>query len=201
MKLFTIALTAVFLLAGAGSASAQNIDLGGSASAFYVRYGNGTFVGAGPLVTYHFNDKHAIQLVTDLRYRHTAQAIGVHGIYSVQYRRTLKRAGSPTAFFLTAGGVGGGGIHRVEGFEYIDAGHYEDGKWVPGTAQGVGWEKRTSVSLSVPWVPVVGAGIEHDITPRVAIRADATAALGPYGAMGARASGGFIVRLGKDRNY
>lgn len=88
MKPITLAIAAALLLAGPASASAQRVDVGGSASTFHVGYGNGTFVGAGPLVTYHFNDRHALQLVTDLRYQHTPYSVGVNGIYSVQYRRT-----------------------------------------------------------------------------------------------------------------
>lgn len=201
MKPFAAVFTALVVLAAATPAHAQRrVEVGASASTFHVGYGNGTFVGAGPLVTLHFNDRHAVQLVTDLRYQHNLNSIGVNGIYSVQYRRTFKRAGAPTAFFLTAGTVGGGGWHRTEGFEYIDAGHYEGGKWVPGTAQGVGWESRSRFYLTPPWVPVVGAGIERDLNTRVALRGDVTAAVGPYGAMGVRGSIGAIVRLGSNKS-
>lgn len=202
MKPFTLVIAAALLVAGPATASAQRIDVGGSASTLHVPYGEATFVSAGPLVTYHFNDRHALQVATDLRYQHTTHSVGINGIYSVQYRRTFKREGAPTALFLTAGGVGGGGWHRVEGFSYIDAGRYEGDKWVPGTAQGVGWETRSRFSLTPPWVPVVGAGIERDITPRVALRGDVTAAIGPHGPlwlMGVRGSAGAIVRLGKPR--
>ena len=197
MKPFTFALTAALLLvAGAGSAQAQQVDIGASASTFAVAYGNGTFAGAGPMVTVHFNEKHAVQVVTDLRYQHTPYSTGVNGIYSVQYRRTFARAAAPTKFFLTAGAVGGGGWHRVEGFTYIDAGHYENGKWVAGTLEGTGYKAMSRFSLTPPWVPVVGAGIERDVTSRIAVRADVTGAFGPYGALGVRASAGAIVRLG-----
>ena len=184
-------------LAGVQPASAQQVDVGGTISDFYVAYGNGNFVGGGPMVTVHFNERHAMQVVTDLRYRRFENARSVTGLYSVQYRRTFHRAASPTSFFLTAGAVGGVSWARVSGFSYIDTGHYEDGKWIASGPTGVGWETQSRFRMTPPWVPVLGAGIERNITKRVALRADATSAVGPYGAIGVRVSAGAVVQLKK----
>jgi hypothetical protein len=205
MKPLAAAFTALFVLAAATPAHAQRrVEVGASASTLHVVYGHDTFVNAGPTVTVHFNDRHAVHVGVDLSYRSHLDSAGVNGLYSVQYRRSF-RAGSPTRLFLTAGGVGGVGFHHIEGFKYIDTGHYENGVWVPNPngPTGVGVESRNRFTISPPWVPVVGAGIERSVTPRVSLRGEVTAAVGPFGVMGimgARASGGVVVRLGKTRN-
>jgi hypothetical protein len=201
MKPFAAVLTALLVLAAATPAHAQRrVEVGASASTLHVVYGQDTFVTAGPTVTVHFNDRHALQVGMDVSYRRYDRSAGLGGLYSLQYRRSF-RAGMPTRFFLTAGGVGGVGFHHIEGFQYIDTGHYENGVWVPNPngPTGVGVESRNDFNLTPPWVPVIGAGVERSLTTRVSLRGEVTAAVGPFGVMGimgARASGGVVVRLG-----
>ena len=55
---------------------------------------------------------------------------------------------------------------------------------------------RGSVLIRGRRVPIVGAGVEHNGTRRLALRADAAAAVGPYGALGARIAAGAVVKIG-----
>jgi hypothetical protein len=188
-------LAVLLLLTGASSASAQQVDIGATMADFYVAYGNGNFVGGGPIVTVHFHEKHAVQAAIDLRYRRWESSRSLTGIYSVQYRHTFQDAASATRFFLTAGAVGGVSWSRVSGYSYIETGHYEGDRWVSSGPTGVGWETRSRISMTPPWVPMFGAGIEHSITKRVALRADAATAVAAYGAVGARFSAGAVVNF------
>jgi hypothetical protein len=188
-------LVALLLLAGASSASAQQVDAGATVSDFYAAYDYGNFIGGGPLLTIHFTDRHAVQASLDLRYRRWESSRSVTGIYAVQYRHTFQPASSVTRYFVTAGLVGGVSWSRVSGYSYIDTGHYEDGRWVSSGPTGVGWETRSRISMTPPWVPMFGAGLEHNITKRIALRADAATALAVYGAIGARFSAGAVVNF------
>jgi hypothetical protein len=184
MRTFILVITAAAMLGQPTAASAQRIDLSGHVARI-AGFGEGRMpVLAGPGVTFHFSDRHALQLTADIDYESRQFQRSVMTVYTVQYRHTFATPNRDVAVFVTIGGAG-----EFDWTHYLSETYQRNATTYTTPA-------RTYVDSVPPIIPVFGGGAEYRVSRRVSLRGDVTLVMPVFTPAAARGSVGGVLRLG-----
>ena len=159
------------------------VEVGAQVGALSVYPGAAIFGVFGPRLTLNLTSRDAFETIAEAA--GGVEDAGLHGLYGVQYKRTLgSRVLRPRTWFATAGVLGS--------FR-----HYRQREWKDQRPDGstVVWPGYRSFTMRKPTIATIGLGVERQVRPHLALRADAQAFAGS-GGVGVRVAAGVSVPIG-----